>query len=111
MSKGNTETETLRPWLLNIHARAPHCPVIIVGTHIDRLPRGNESLKHIQMKTCVCVKIYQDGNSDQWRIQDFPDRTLTAGHNLAKFSGKLLENKENRGKASCVSCAPTLLDS
>ncbi len=40
MSKGDAETSTLRPWLLNIHARAPLCPVIVVGTHIDKLPRG-----------------------------------------------------------------------
>ena len=65
ISKGNSDTETLRPWLLNIHARAPHCPVIIVGTHIDRLSRGNDhttkiSLTAIQM--CVLVYIYQDGH-------------------------------------------------
>ena len=29
--------EKLKPWLLNIQARAPGCPVIIVGTHWDEL--------------------------------------------------------------------------
>eukprot|EP00117_Sycon_ciliatum_P004998 scpid2454/ scgid4326/ Leucine-rich repeat serine/threonine-protein kinase 2 len=29
--------EKLRPWLLNIQARAPGCPVLAVGTHMDQV--------------------------------------------------------------------------
>ena len=32
-----SELESIKPWLQNIHARAPHCPVIIVGTHYDKV--------------------------------------------------------------------------
>ncbi|XP_076447984.1 leucine-rich repeat serine/threonine-protein kinase 2-like [Babylonia areolata] len=38
ISLGIEEVDRLKPWLANIHARAPGCPVIIVGTHYDVLP-------------------------------------------------------------------------
>ncbi|KAK7465047.1 hypothetical protein BaRGS_00037786 [Batillaria attramentaria] len=38
ISLGMEEVEKLKPWLSNIQARAPGCPVIIVGTHYDLLP-------------------------------------------------------------------------
>ena len=37
-SKGPDQLETLKPWLTAIHARAKHCPVLIIGSHADRLP-------------------------------------------------------------------------
>ena len=40
LSRGVEELELLRPWLLNIQARAPKCPVIAVGTHKDKLAQG-----------------------------------------------------------------------
>ncbi|XP_066910752.1 leucine-rich repeat serine/threonine-protein kinase 2-like isoform X2 [Clytia hemisphaerica] len=36
---GTSELDNLRPWLLNIQASAPAAMVILVGTHIDRIPR------------------------------------------------------------------------
>ncbi|ELU14390.1 hypothetical protein CAPTEDRAFT_224870 [Capitella teleta] len=36
---GISELQTLKPWLMNIQAHAPKCPVIVVGTHIDKVPR------------------------------------------------------------------------
>lgn len=38
MEEGEKGIDYLRPWLLNIQARAPHSPVLIVGTHLDRIP-------------------------------------------------------------------------
>ena len=38
--RGEQEVETIEPWLQNILARAPGCPVIIVGTHLDLLSKG-----------------------------------------------------------------------
>ncbi|XP_070559105.1 leucine-rich repeat serine/threonine-protein kinase 2-like isoform X2 [Ptychodera flava] len=38
LTKGREEVDSLRPWLLTIHARSPGCPVILVGTHEDKLP-------------------------------------------------------------------------
>jgi leucine-rich repeat kinase 1 len=37
MEEGEKGIDYLRPWLLNIQARAPHSPVLIVGTHLDKL--------------------------------------------------------------------------
>lgn len=37
---GDKEINQLKPWLLNIQSRAPGCPVIVVGTHVDQLPSG-----------------------------------------------------------------------
>ncbi|KAK6177348.1 hypothetical protein SNE40_015467 [Patella caerulea] len=37
VSRGVSEIDRLQPWLSNILARAPACPVIVVGTHYDRL--------------------------------------------------------------------------
>lgn len=33
--KDDQAIEKLKPWLLNIQARAPGCPVLAVGTHLD----------------------------------------------------------------------------
>ena len=41
ISLGTAEVDKMKPWLANIHARAPGCPVVIVGTHYDMLPTGN----------------------------------------------------------------------
>ncbi|XP_055882524.1 leucine-rich repeat serine/threonine-protein kinase 2-like isoform X3 [Biomphalaria glabrata] len=38
ISLGLDEIDKLKPWLSNIHARAPGCPVIVVGTHYDVIP-------------------------------------------------------------------------
>lgn len=40
LSKGLSEIDMLRPWLLNIAAKTPKCPVIVVGTHSDKVPSG-----------------------------------------------------------------------
>ena len=37
LSLGESELQMLLPWLLNIQARAPSSPVIVVGTHADKL--------------------------------------------------------------------------
>ncbi|KAL4226999.1 Leucine-rich repeat serine/threonine-protein kinase 2 [Mactra antiquata] len=37
LRKGTSECEILKTWLLSIRTRAPGCPVIIVGTHLDKL--------------------------------------------------------------------------
>lgn len=37
LSLGEIELQMLLPWLLNIQARAPSSPIIVVGTHADQL--------------------------------------------------------------------------
>jgi leucine-rich repeat kinase 1 len=38
MTEGEKGIDYLRPWLLNVQSRAPKSPVIIVGTHLDKIP-------------------------------------------------------------------------
>ena len=40
MHKGLEEVDIVKPWLSNIYARAPGCPVIIVGTHYDKVHKS-----------------------------------------------------------------------
>ncbi|EDO31971.1 predicted protein, partial [Nematostella vectensis] len=52
---GEEGVENLRSWLLNIKARAPYSDVIIIGTHLDRIPRASresrvKELNHMIMK-------------------------------------------------------------
>ncbi|XP_077988732.1 leucine-rich repeat serine/threonine-protein kinase 2-like [Glandiceps talaboti] len=44
VSRGPEEVQTLRPWLLTIHARSPHSPVIVVGTHKDKVPKERKEM-------------------------------------------------------------------
>lgn len=39
VSKGVSEIDDLRPWLLKIHAYAPDASVMLVGTHKDKIPK------------------------------------------------------------------------
>ena len=39
VSKGTSEIDALKPWLLNIHACAPEASVMLVGTHKDKVPK------------------------------------------------------------------------
>ncbi|XP_078595563.1 leucine-rich repeat serine/threonine-protein kinase 2-like isoform X5 [Branchiostoma floridae x Branchiostoma japonicum] len=50
LSRGPKEVESLRPWLLNIQARAPNCPVIVVGTHKDRIKREEADTIILEMR-------------------------------------------------------------
>lgn len=40
LSRGDKELPSIVSWLLNIYARAPQSPVIVVGTHRDLIPKG-----------------------------------------------------------------------
>ncbi|KAL3853636.1 hypothetical protein ACJMK2_017166 [Sinanodonta woodiana] len=37
---GMSDIDQLKSWLSSIHSRAPGCPVIVVGTHLDRISEG-----------------------------------------------------------------------
>ena len=38
-SYGAERLHTLKPWLAAVHARATHCPLLILGTHFDLVPQ------------------------------------------------------------------------
>ena len=40
ISKAESELDGIVPWLMNIEARAPGSPVIVVGTHRDMIAEG-----------------------------------------------------------------------
>uniref|UniRef100_A0A4W3IWU5 non-specific serine/threonine protein kinase n=1 Tax=Callorhinchus milii TaxID=7868 RepID=A0A4W3IWU5_CALMI len=60
LNKGASEIDAIKPWLFNIKARAPSCPVILVGTHFDVT-----DLKH--RDDCI-IKI----NTELLQHRDFP---------------------------------------
>jgi len=52
VSKGTSEIDSLKPWLLNIHACAPEASVMLVGTHKDKVPKDQvtELLNEIKVR-------------------------------------------------------------
>ena len=52
VSKGTSEIDALKPWLLNIHACAPEASVMLVGTHKDKVPKDQvaERLEEIKVR-------------------------------------------------------------
>lgn len=52
VSKGTSEIDALKPWLLNIHACAPEASVMLVGTHKDKVPKDQvtELLNDIKVR-------------------------------------------------------------
>ncbi|XP_060085692.1 leucine-rich repeat serine/threonine-protein kinase 2-like [Ylistrum balloti] len=68
LERGIGEINLLRSWLANIHARAPGCPVIVVGTHSDCLPDAKRHLLQNQIRTRLRDLVFKLGFAD---IQDF----------------------------------------
>ena len=52
VSKGTSEIDALKPWLLNIHVCAPEASVMLVGTHKDKVPKDQvtELLNEIKVR-------------------------------------------------------------
>ena len=58
VSKGVSEIDALRPWLLNIHAYAPDASVMLVGSHKDKIPKDQvddllEKIKERALSRCA----------------------------------------------------------
>ena len=51
LDKGDKEIENIKPWLHTIKARAPHSPVIIVGTHLDKAEESGGTITLTQART------------------------------------------------------------
>ena len=45
--------QKLKPWLLNIQARAPGCPVLAVGTHLDLLEPAQSQKSMAVLRTSL----------------------------------------------------------
>ncbi|XP_067017125.1 leucine-rich repeat serine/threonine-protein kinase 1-like isoform X3 [Acropora muricata] len=56
VAHGEEGVETLRKWLLNIQARAPFSDVLIVGTHLDLLPKSNRQSRVDALKLSIAQK-------------------------------------------------------
>ncbi|XP_078364681.1 leucine-rich repeat serine/threonine-protein kinase 1-like isoform X2 [Oculina patagonica] len=56
VTHGEEGVESLRRWLLNIQARAPFSEVLIVGTHLDLLPKKNRQARVDALKHSIAVK-------------------------------------------------------
>lgn len=64
VTHGEEGVESLRRWLLNIQARAPSSEVLIVGTHLDLLPKKNRQDRVDALKQSIARKY--------WDNQGFP---------------------------------------
>ena len=42
LRRGVADLDHLKIWLASIHSRAPGCPVIVVGTHKDKMIVANK---------------------------------------------------------------------
>lgn len=52
---GTSEIDRLKPWLCNIQARAPGCPVVVVMTHLDKVPED----KQLEVVTSMTDRLNQ----------------------------------------------------
>ncbi|XP_069115691.1 leucine-rich repeat serine/threonine-protein kinase 2-like isoform X2 [Argopecten irradians] len=68
LKKGIEELNLLRSWLANIHARAPGCPVIVVGTHADCIPDAKRHQLQNLIRSKLRDLVFKLGFAD---IQDF----------------------------------------
>lgn len=101
VSKGTSEIDALKPWLLNIHACAPEASVMLVGTHTDKVPKDQvtELLNEIkeralsmcagagfpQVKSHVVLDCTQETSgvkSLRHRIMQLITRCKCKGHSL-----------------------------
>lgn len=55
VTNGGQEFEALRPWLQTIHACAPNVPVMMVGTHWDKVPseKMDEVCAYLNVRICT----------------------------------------------------------
>ena len=91
-AKGEEGIEQLAPWLHNIESRAPGSPVIIVGTHLDKIksPAEKEELKN-KYEGMIHRKYRERYKAGEFRRMD-PGLTEIKG---VKFVG-LPERKDGR---------------
>ena len=56
LRRGLADLIRLKVWLASIHSRAPGCPVIVVGTHKDKLTQGICLITHDDRKNMTLNK-------------------------------------------------------
>ena len=101
VSKGIHEIDALKPWLLNIQACAPEASVMIVGTHLDKVPKDHlgevlEAIKERALGMCAgpgfplvkshvvldCTEETSGVKALRTRILDLITRCKCTGHSL-----------------------------
>ena len=59
LSKGEEELATISPWLLNIQARAPSSPILVVGTHRDMIGKLDHVICYLPISsTLISWKVF-----------------------------------------------------
>ncbi|XP_071960738.1 leucine-rich repeat serine/threonine-protein kinase 2-like isoform X2 [Antedon mediterranea] len=99
LSKGVSEINTIRPWLLTIQALAPSCPVILVGTHKDKVPKD----QHQQILANINKHIREVCSTRGYpQIHEYVEVSNTAENesieHLRRRIVKVIESLKIRGK-------------
>ncbi len=101
VSKGTSEIDALKPWLLNIHACAPEASIMLVGTHKDKVLKDQvtgllEEIKVRALSMCAgagfpqvkshvvldCTQETSGVKSLRHRIMQLITRCKCKGHSL-----------------------------
>ncbi|KXJ22658.1 leucine-rich repeat serine/threonine-protein kinase 1 [Exaiptasia diaphana] len=92
---GEEGIESLRQWLLNIKARAPFSDVLIVGTHMDRLPKKVRESRLDKLRQMVMNKF---GDSKGFpKIVGNITISATTGENVVELR-EMIYNKATKAK-------------
>ncbi|ESO88800.1 hypothetical protein LOTGIDRAFT_125534, partial [Lottia gigantea] len=101
VTRGISEIDQLQPWLSNILARAPLCPVITVGTHYDKLNPAvsdevlaefEERLQYLSNKPgfpLISLRAMVDCSKENTEIEELRKRLKDIIDNF-KVKGKLV---------------------
>jgi small GTP-binding protein len=72
VEKGEEGVEQLGPWLHNIQARAPGSPVVIVGTHMDRVRGEERDKRKVELSNIIKDKYLVGRGPQQQRELGLP---------------------------------------
>ncbi|XP_028406855.1 leucine-rich repeat serine/threonine-protein kinase 1-like [Dendronephthya gigantea] len=105
ISTGEEGIDKLKPWLLNVQARAPGSHVIIVGTHLDLLPGAGKYRRVDELRLNIAKRYNKKGFP---LIKGYYMVSCTSGENLDELRQAIyqaaleLKETESTGKGDTL---------